>query len=42
MRLTTAEVRDAVPGELRLAERAPEEVGLDDGADVLDRARGGR
>ena len=35
------EVRDAVAGELRLAKGAAEEVGLDGGADVLDRARGG-
>jgi hypothetical protein len=36
------EVRDAVPGELRLAERTAEEVRLDDRADVFDRAGGGR
>ena len=36
------EVWDAVPGELRLPQRAAEEVGLDPGADVLDRAGWGR
>src|ERR1700761_8921620 len=37
------EVRHAVPGELRLAERAAEEVGgLDRAADVRDRAGGRR
>jgi hypothetical protein len=37
-----AEVRDAMPGELRLSERAAEEAGLDRAADVLDRPRRSR
>ena len=34
------EVRHPMPGELRLAERAAEEVGLERAADVLDRPDG--
>ena len=38
---SAVKMRDAVPGELRLAEGAAEEAGLDGVADVLDRPRRG-
>ena len=40
--LYRAQVRHAVAGELRLAEGAAEEVGLDRPPHILDRPRGGR